>query len=122
METNVEAQSQMQPAVLSHISSDAERERRYAALRAAMGEQGLDALVICGRGDGFVRGRIQYVSDIFQWAGWGFVVLPTAGEAVYVGDPLWGTSRAEEAGWLREYRLTETPGEEIAGILADLSL
>jgi Xaa-Pro aminopeptidase len=122
METKAEAQSQAHPTVLSHISSDAERERRYAALRAAMAERGLDALVICGRGDGFVRGRIQYVSDIFQWAGWGFVVLPMAGEAVYIGDPLWGTSRAEEAGWLREFRLTETPGAEIGGILADLGL
>lgn len=114
--------AQMRESTLSHITSGPERQRRHEALRAAIAAAGLDALVICGRGDEFVRGRIQYVSDIFQWAGWGFVVLPASGEAAYVGDPLWGTARAEAAGWLSEYRLTLTPGEEIAGILADLGL
>jgi len=112
----------MQAATLSHLTSGQERQRRHAALRAAMNRAGLDAVVVCGRGDEFVRGRIQYVSDIFQWAGWGFVVLPAKGEPVYVGDPLWGTARAEAAGWLTEYRLTLTPGEEIAGILDDFGL
>src|SRR5262249_30842683 len=59
---------------------------------------------------------------IFQWAGWGFVVLPAAGEPSYVGDPLWGISRAEAAGWIRDLRLTHAPGEEIAGLLADSRL
>jgi Xaa-Pro aminopeptidase len=112
----------MRESTLSHITSTPERQRRHEALRGVMAAGGLDALVICGRGDEFVRGRLQYVSDIFQWAGWGFVVLPARGEAVYVGDPLWGTARAEAAGWLSEFRLTATPGEEIAGILADLGL
>ncbi len=87
-----------------------------------MAREGYEALVICGRGDEFVRGRIQYVSDIFQWAGWGFVVLPAKGEASYVGDPLWGTARAEAAGWIVDLRLTLAPGEEIAAILSDHGL
>jgi ectoine hydrolase len=109
-------------STLSHISSVAERTRRYDALREVMSSAGLDALVICGRGDEFVRGRLQYVSDIFQWAGWGFVVLPAAGDASYVGDPLWGISRAEAAGWIRDLRLTQTPGEEVAALLSDHGL
>lgn len=121
-EGTVVAETEMRESTLSHITSDPERKRRHEALRAAMTAAGIEALVICGRGDEFVRGRIQYVSDIFQWAGWGFVVLPAHGEVVYVGDPLWGTARAEAAGWLSEYRLTQAPGEEIAGILADLGL
>jgi Xaa-Pro aminopeptidase len=107
---------------LTHITSDDERARRYAAMRAMMSAAGVDALVVCSRGDEFVRGRIQYLSDIFQWAGWGFLVLPADGDASYVGDPLWGISRAEAAGWIPDLRLTQTPGEEVAAILADHGL
>jgi Xaa-Pro aminopeptidase len=107
---------------LTHITSDDERARRYAAMRAAMAAAGLDALVVCSRGDEFVRGRVQYLSDIFQWAGWGFLVLPAAGDASYVGDPLWGVARAEAAGWVPDLRLTQTPGEEVGAILSDHGL
>jgi Xaa-Pro dipeptidase len=109
-------------STLSHISSAVERKRRYDVLRTAMAEAGLDALVICSRGDEFVRGRVQYVSDIFQWAGWGFAVLPAKGDPSYIGDPLWGISRAEAAGWIDDLRLTQTPGEEVAAILSDHGL
>jgi Xaa-Pro dipeptidase len=109
-------------STLSHITSAGERQRRYDALREAMAPADLDALVICGRGDEFVRGRVQYVSDIFQWAGWGFAVLPAQGDPSYVGDPLWGLSRAEAAGWIGDLRLTQTPGEEVAAILASHGL
>ena len=64
---------------VTHVTSSPERERRYAALREAMSGAGLDALVIYARGDEFVRGRVQYVSDIFTWAGWAIVVLPAEG-------------------------------------------
>jgi Xaa-Pro aminopeptidase len=85
----------------------------------AMEKGGYDALVICGRGDEFVRGRIQYVSDIFQWAGWGFVVFPRASQPSYIGDPLWGLARAEAVGWITDLRLTAAPGEEVAAVLSD---
>ena len=112
----------MRETTLSHITSASERARRYDVLRAEMAPAGLDGLVICSRGDEFVRGRVQYVSDIFQWAGWGFAVLPSKGEASYVGDPLWGISRAEAAGWIDDLRLTQTPGDEVAAILSDHGL
>lgn len=106
----------------THVTSDGERERRHAALRDAMGDAGLDALVIWSRGDEFLRGRVQYVSDIHQWAGWGIVVLPATGEATYVGDPLWNASRAEAMGWLADIRQTQEPSPEIASILSDHGL
>jgi Xaa-Pro aminopeptidase len=102
-----------------HGASAAERARRYRALRDAAAEGGWDALLVCGRGDEFMRGRIQYVSDIFQWAGWGFVVLPLRGETTFLGDPLAGFAHASSDEWVPDVRLTQTPGEEVARILGD---
>ena len=107
---------------VTHITSDAERARRYAALREAMAGVGMDALVICSRGDEFVRGRVQYVSDIFQWAGRGFVVLPMKGEATFVTDPLWGTGYAMQGRWLNDYRQPDDAGTEIGVVLSDHGL
>lgn len=110
----------MPNATVTHVSSRQERGRRYAGLRAIMDEQGLSALIICGRGDEFVRGRIQYVSDIFQWAGRGFVVLPLKADPVFVVDPLWGTGYASQSGWIQDLRMPSVAGSEIGGIISDI--
>lgn len=112
----------MSQGQITHITSDSERTRRYAALREVMEESDIDAFVICSRGDEFVRGRVQYVSDIFQWAGKGFVVLPSKGDPVFIVDPLWGLGYAMMSGWLDDYRMPENAGQEIAGVLSDLDL
>jgi len=107
---------------LSHSTSPRERERRHSLLRAAMSEAGYDALVIYGRGDEFVRGRIQYVSDIFTWAGWAIVVLSANGHAVFIADPLFGLGRAAIVDWITDLRMTQDPGKGIADILSDLRI
>ena len=112
----------MSQGTVSHITSDTERERRYTVLREAMAANGMDAFVICSRGDEFVRGRVQYVSDIFQWAGRGFVVLPASGEATFIVDPLWGLGYAMLPGWLSDYRMPANAGSEIGSILSDHGL
>ncbi|MDH3190658.1 MAG: M24 family metallopeptidase [Acidimicrobiia bacterium] len=112
----------MSQSQLTHITSQPERDRRYAELRAMMADNDLGALVICSRGDEFVRGRVQYVSDIFQWAGRGFVVLPATGEAVFIVDPLWGLGYAMRSGWLNDYRVPDNAGDEIGSIISDLGL
>lgn len=112
----------MSQSQLTHITSPAERDRRYAELRKVMETNDLGALVICSRGDEFVRGRVQYVSDIFQWAGRGFVVLPAKGEPVFIVDPLWGLGYAMRSGWLNDYRVPDNAGMEIGSIIADLGL
>ncbi len=109
----------MAEGTVTHISSPAERARRYRVLREAMAAEGMDALIIYSRADEFMRGRIQYVSDAFQWAGWGIIVLPAKGDATYVGDPLWGAGRVALPGWVDDLRATQTPDIEIAGILSD---
>jgi hypothetical protein len=85
---------------ITHISSPAERARRYRVLREAMAGAGMDALVVYCRGDDFMRGRVQYVSDIWQAAGWGIAVLPAKGEPSYIGDPLWGGKRVAMVNWI----------------------
>jgi Xaa-Pro aminopeptidase len=100
-------------------TSARERERRYVALRAAMDENGYDALVVSGRGDEFMRGRIQYVTDVFQWAGWGFVVLPESGTATAIADPLGGFETAPGDAWIGNVLTTLTPGVAIAELLGD---
>ncbi|GAB2526733.1 Xaa-Pro aminopeptidase [Paramicrobacterium agarici] len=112
----------MEASTLSHITPDRERERRYKALREQMATRGLEALVICGRGDEVTRGRLQYVSDVFQWAGWAFVVLPAEGEAVYLVDPLWGSERADAPGWVGRCEVTAEPGKVIAQVLSELGV
>ena len=104
---------------ITHISSPAERARRYRVLREAMAGAGMDALVVYCRGDDFMRGRVQYVSDIWQAAGWGIAVLPAKGEPSYIGDPLWGGKRVAMVNWIQDIRHTQTPEVEIAGILSD---
>lgn len=109
----------MPEQTVTHISSPKERERRYKGLRGIMDAEGLAALVVCGRGDEFVRGRIQYVSDIFQWAGRGFVVLPRKGDPVFIVDPLWGLGYASQAGWVTDLRMPESAGAEVGKVLSD---
>lgn len=82
-----------------------------------MASNGLDALIISSRGDEFMRGRVQYVSDVFQWAGWSFVVLPVEGEGSFIADPLWGLARVPLVDWIQDMRSTHDPGTEIAAIL-----
>jgi Xaa-Pro aminopeptidase len=62
---------------------------------------------------------VQYVSDIFQWAGWGIVVLPRDGEAAFIADPLWGLGRAQLVGWIEDLRSSQDVGGEVADVLAD---
>nr|MBA2601699.1 aminopeptidase P family protein [Actinomycetota bacterium] len=87
-----------------------------------MRKNGLAGLIISSRGDEFMRGRVQYVSDVFQWAGWSFVVLPADGEPSFIGDPLWGLARVPMVEWITDIRATHDPGFEIGGILHDRGL
>lgn len=74
--------------------------------------------MICGRGDEFVRGRIQWSADVFQWAGWGYLALASGGGAVFFADPLAGFAEVEpERSWIDEAVITQEPGRGLAGVL-----
>jgi len=92
----------------------AELERRYANVRAAMGEHGLDALIVSGNEYSGFEGAVTYMSGFQIVHRYAYVVLPADGdpfivfptEARYVGEH--GTTRLEQVFHAR-------PGEHIAG-------
>jgi Xaa-Pro aminopeptidase len=60
--------------------SHQEYERRYAAIRELMKIDGLDCLVVIGRGDDFNRGNIRYITGS---GGGGCVIFPLEGRPVF---------------------------------------
>ncbi len=94
-------------------SVDAELDRRYANVRAAMAAHELDALVVSGSEYTGFEGAVTYLSGFQIVHRYAYVVVPTDGEAFvvfpsearYVGEH--GTARLEQV-------FHDRPGEEIA--------
>jgi Xaa-Pro aminopeptidase len=66
-----------------------ERDRRWSAIRKAMADQGIDALLLIGNDLSFGLGmiNIRYFSQVASRHG-GFMIFPSEGEpTVYVGPP-----------------------------------
>jgi Xaa-Pro dipeptidase len=59
----------------------AERDLRYARLRAAMAGAGLDALLVAGKGHWWTgRGYMRYLTDFHLWGHDGLLLIPLAAE------------------------------------------
>jgi Xaa-Pro aminopeptidase len=102
--------------------SHQERERRYLAIRAAMREDGLDALVVCGSGDEAERGRTRYVSDLYVWNGQTFVILPLKGKPILIQPAYIGNAWAGSVGWITDNRSAVDPAGAVVEALLDLGL
>jgi Xaa-Pro dipeptidase len=93
-------------------------ERRYAAVRAAMDDASLDAVVVCGSEYTGFEGAVTYLSGFVIVHRYAYVLLPREGEpsivfpaeARYVGEH--GTS------WIDDQVFAERPGEWLAERLA----
>jgi Xaa-Pro aminopeptidase len=107
---------------LVRLTSDEERSRRFSNLRRAMQQEGLAALVVCGRSDLRFRGRVLYVSDVFQLTADCFVVLGMTGRPVFISTPIVGLGQAQLTSWAGEFRSNAAPGEEIGKVLIELGL
>jgi Xaa-Pro aminopeptidase len=100
------------------VVSKAEIERRYEAVRRAMDERGVDAVVVCGSEYTGFEGAVTYLSGFVIVHRYAYVLLPREGEpsivfpaeARYVGEH--GTS------WIADQVFAERPGEWLAGRLA----
>ena len=66
-------------------STPEERERRLGLLREGMAQQGLAALVVCGRDDIRYRGRTFWVSDVWQLLADTHVVILPEGDPIFIG-------------------------------------
>ena len=97
---------------------DAELTRRYANVRAAMADNGLDALVVSGSEYSGFEGSVTYLSGFQIVHRYAYVVVPAEGEpqivfpseARYVGEH--GTAQLEQV-------FHDRPGEHIASIARD---
>jgi Xaa-Pro aminopeptidase len=103
--------------VAAHVSPQ-EIERRYAAVRAAMDEHGVDAVVAAGSEYTGFEGAVTYLSGFVIVHRYAYVLLPREGEpsivfpaeARYVGEH--GTS------WIDDQVFAERPGGWLADRLA----
>ena len=97
---------------------DAELTRRYANVRKAMAEHGLDALVVSGSEYSGFEGSVTYLSGFQIVHRYAYVVVPADGEpqivfpteARYVGEH--GTAQLEQV-------FHDRPGEHIAATARD---
>jgi Xaa-Pro dipeptidase len=91
-----------------------EAQRRYANVRAALEQDGLDAALVCGSEYTGFEGAVTYLSGFQIVHRYAYVVLPRdgepaivfPGEARYVGEH--GTS------WIEEQVFAERPGDWLA--------
>ncbi len=85
-------------------------QRRYRNLRAAMAEQNVDALLVCGNQYAGFEGAVRYVSGFEIVHRYAYVVLPMEGdpillfprEARWIGD--------KKKPWVREHIWADVPG------------
>lgn len=108
---------------MSTLISAREWDRRISTLRARMKTESLDALIVYGEQGLRARGRVFYVSEVWQLIGESYVVIPANGELAFVGVPVLGLSQAPyQTQWIKEFRSNNFPGLEVASILKDLNL
>ena len=84
----------------------AERERRYAAIRARMAERELDVLLIVGRDGHAMRGDLRYVANYGVMVPFPhFAIFPRAAvEPIFVAPTRNRSRIAHESGWVNEVR------------------
>jgi Xaa-Pro aminopeptidase len=102
--------------------SQAERERRYAALRHAMEAAGYDGLIIYGNAEATQRGYVRYVTDWHLWGGSGYVILPLAGEPTLVLGSASQAFWAAEIGWVADCRRGLPVLAEVISVIRDKGL
>lgn len=100
-------------------TSDQEREFRLSHLREMMKREGFDALVITGRDDIRFRGRTFYVSDYWQLLADTHAIVLPEGQPIWIGGQVFGDEQAILTDWAEEFRMSGTPGTEIAKVLKE---
>ena len=85
--------------------SQAEIDRRYANVRAAMQEYGLDALVVSGSEYSGFEGAVRYLTGFYILHRYAYVVIPAEGDPIAVFP--------KEATWVGDHSATFIPRREL---------
>lgn len=82
-----------------------ERDRRIAALRSAMQLNGLDALLVAGKGHAYTgRGYIRYLAEFHLWAHDSMILLPLEGDPVLTVTSNAVAQKIADRGWITDTR------------------
>ncbi len=102
---------------MSGLPGTDERASRYERLRASMERAGYDALVVPGRTDS--PGRLQYVTNVHQWAGRNYCVVFREADPVCVIDPVnvYGVESLAVAGWVPTGLMSANDARSLADVL-----
>ncbi|MFN8471850.1 MAG: M24 family metallopeptidase [Anaerolineae bacterium] len=83
----------------------AERDMRYSKIRQAMADQGLDALLVAGKGHWWTgRGYVRYLTDFHLWAHDCLVLFPLDGEPLLTITSYALAERVAKRGWITDCR------------------
>lgn len=82
-----------------------ERDRRLARIREAMEREGLEALLVAGKGHGWTgRGYFRYLTDFHLWGHDGLILVPLEGEPVLTLTSAGVASMVAKRGWITDAR------------------
>ncbi len=82
--------------------SKGEFDRRYAAIREAMRDDGYEAFVVAGNAEAMQRCYIRYLTDWRLWLGGGFAVFQLEGDPLLVLGSGSLAFWAEQQGWTHD--------------------
>lgn len=93
------------------MTSPGEVERRYAVVREAAAQDGLDAVLVCGSEYTGFEGAVRYLSGFRILHRYAYVLLPLEGDpvAVFPREARWVGDHSEA--WIPERVFAEHPGE-----------
>jgi Xaa-Pro aminopeptidase len=96
------------------VTTTAEIERRYTAVREAAARDGLDAVVVCGSEYTGFEGAVRYLSGFRILHRYAYAVLPVEGEPsiVFPREARWVGDHSEA--WIEDKVFAEHPGQWIA--------
>src|SRR5215213_7229203 len=115
---------------MTTLFEQSEYDRRHAAIRDRMREEGLDAMLAYSNAK--VRGCVRYLSGYYtrwagaqsqpdgsyQWFGSCVVLFPADGEPVLITDQPWDVERAREVSVFPDTRYASNFGTELGPQIA----
>ncbi len=90
--------------------SSQEIERRYSAVRAAMEEEGVDALLVCGNQYSGFEGAVRYLSGFEIVHRYAYVLVPLVGECdlIFPREARWIGDKKKP--WVQRHHWPDVPG------------